>query len=183
MTHFLQQRDRLQPAETFFDSFPLSLADGIARVARGARIDAFTRLNRNAFEQDLRRAIGRKLASKVNATNFQTLFEISDENLRTYNAIHSINREKLIQDWNHRSTLIARIKTKVETLEEYLKEISADKDWPNTALLAGSIHERLGQFQDRLNREFESIKHHQRLSQAMLKALSLKAWGISTLRS
>ena len=39
MPHFPQQRDRLQPAETFFDALPLSLADGIARVARGARID------------------------------------------------------------------------------------------------------------------------------------------------
>jgi hypothetical protein len=29
MTHFPQQRDRLQPPETFFDALPLSLADGI----------------------------------------------------------------------------------------------------------------------------------------------------------
>ena len=40
MAHFPPQRDRLQPPETFFDALPLSLADGIARVARGARIDA-----------------------------------------------------------------------------------------------------------------------------------------------
>jgi hypothetical protein len=39
MTHFPQQRDRLQPPETFFDVLPLLLADGIARVARGTRID------------------------------------------------------------------------------------------------------------------------------------------------
>ena len=39
MTHFPQQRDRLQPPETFFDALPLLLADGIARVTRGTRID------------------------------------------------------------------------------------------------------------------------------------------------
>src|SRR5215468_1898501 len=32
------QGDRLQPAEAFFDSFPLSLAHGVARVPRGATI-------------------------------------------------------------------------------------------------------------------------------------------------
>src|SRR5271157_1892524 len=39
MTHFPQQRDRLQPPETFFDALPLSLADGITGVSRGPRID------------------------------------------------------------------------------------------------------------------------------------------------
>jgi len=39
MAHFPQQRDRLQPPETFFDALPLLLADGIARVTRGTRID------------------------------------------------------------------------------------------------------------------------------------------------
>jgi hypothetical protein len=39
MTYFPQQRDRLQPPKTFFDALPLLLADGIARVARGACID------------------------------------------------------------------------------------------------------------------------------------------------
>src|ERR1700722_19860932 len=33
------QRNRLQPAEAFFDSLPLSLADGVARVPRRASID------------------------------------------------------------------------------------------------------------------------------------------------
>jgi len=33
------QRNRLQPAEALFDSLPLSLADGIARVPRRASID------------------------------------------------------------------------------------------------------------------------------------------------
>src|SRR5215472_15817797 len=33
------QRDRLQPAETFFDSLPLYLADGVARVPRRASIN------------------------------------------------------------------------------------------------------------------------------------------------
>ena len=32
MTHFPQQRDRLQPPEAFLDAISLPLADGIARV-------------------------------------------------------------------------------------------------------------------------------------------------------
>src|SRR6266849_3924568 len=39
MPYFSQERDRLQPAETFFDSFPLPLADPVSRVPRRARIN------------------------------------------------------------------------------------------------------------------------------------------------
>ena len=39
MAHFPQQRDRLQPSETFFDALPLLLADSIAGVARGTCVD------------------------------------------------------------------------------------------------------------------------------------------------
>src|SRR5258708_6014137 len=34
-----QQRDGLQPAEAFFDALPLLLAEGIARLSRGAAVD------------------------------------------------------------------------------------------------------------------------------------------------
>jgi hypothetical protein len=61
-------------------------------------------------------------------------------------------------------------------LEEYLKTLSAKTHWPNTALLANSICEKFIQFQDSLNNELELLKHHQRLSHAMLEALSLKTW-------
>ena len=39
MPHFAQQRNGLQPAKTFFDALPLLLADGIARLSRGATIN------------------------------------------------------------------------------------------------------------------------------------------------
>src|SRR5712691_10671364 len=39
LAHFPQQRDRLQPSETFFDALPLLLADSIAGVARGTCVN------------------------------------------------------------------------------------------------------------------------------------------------
>src|SRR5579872_4868812 len=39
MPNLPHERDRLQPAEAFFDPLPLLLADGVARVPRGAGID------------------------------------------------------------------------------------------------------------------------------------------------
>src|SRR5580765_9043652 len=42
MPHLPHQRDSFQPAEAFFDSLPLSLAHGVARVPRDAAIDRAT---------------------------------------------------------------------------------------------------------------------------------------------
>src|SRR5215469_10416125 len=39
MPNFSQERNRLQPAEAFFDALPLSLAHCVARVPRGAAIN------------------------------------------------------------------------------------------------------------------------------------------------
>ena len=39
MPNLPHQRDRLQPAETFFDPLPLLLAEGVTRVPLGAAID------------------------------------------------------------------------------------------------------------------------------------------------
>lgn len=39
MPYLPQQRDRLQPAEAFFDPLPLSLADGVPRVPCGVAIN------------------------------------------------------------------------------------------------------------------------------------------------
>jgi hypothetical protein len=39
VTQLAHQRDRLQPAETFFDPLPLPLTDGVACVPRGAAIN------------------------------------------------------------------------------------------------------------------------------------------------
>src|SRR5438094_7497453 len=39
MPNLSHQRDRLQPAEAFFDPFPLLLTDGVARVPSGAAIN------------------------------------------------------------------------------------------------------------------------------------------------
>ena len=39
MANFPHQRDRLQPAEALFDALPLSFADGITRMSRGAVIN------------------------------------------------------------------------------------------------------------------------------------------------
>ena len=37
--HFAQPRHRLQPAETFFDAFPLALTDLVSRMPRGTRVN------------------------------------------------------------------------------------------------------------------------------------------------
>jgi hypothetical protein len=42
MPHLPHERDRLQPAEAFFDPFPPLLADGVTRVPRGAAINRAT---------------------------------------------------------------------------------------------------------------------------------------------
>ena len=39
MPYFAQQRNRLQPAKTFFDALPLLLTDRVARVPRRATVD------------------------------------------------------------------------------------------------------------------------------------------------
>ena len=39
MSNLAHERDRLQPAETLFDPFPLLLAEGVTRVPRGAAIN------------------------------------------------------------------------------------------------------------------------------------------------
>src|SRR5262252_4654917 len=39
MPNLSQERNRLQPAEAFFDALPLSLADRVSRVPRGAAIN------------------------------------------------------------------------------------------------------------------------------------------------
>src|SRR5215470_18478114 len=39
MPHLPHQRNRLQPAEAFFDPLPLSLTEGVAEMARGAVIN------------------------------------------------------------------------------------------------------------------------------------------------
>src|ERR1700723_2977783 len=39
MSNLAHERDRLQPAEAFFDPFPLLLADGVTKVPRGAAIN------------------------------------------------------------------------------------------------------------------------------------------------
>jgi hypothetical protein len=39
MSNFPQQRDRLQPSETLFNTLPFPLTDGVSRVLRGASIN------------------------------------------------------------------------------------------------------------------------------------------------
>ena len=39
MSHLPHERYRLQPAEAFFDPFPLLLAEGVTRVLRGAAVN------------------------------------------------------------------------------------------------------------------------------------------------
>jgi hypothetical protein len=136
--------------------------------------EASARLDRDAFERELRQFVGQ--AVKLSKTHVKVLFHISEENCRTANAIHSMKRKKVIQDWRHRDKLIADTDRKLTKFEEYLQKTSADGRWPATVLLAASISAKVVQFREHLNSEFEYVKQHQRLSESILGALSLKDW-------
>ena len=91
MTHFPQQRDRLQPPETFFDALPLLLADGIARVTRGTRIDGAPASppivlrhggcdpQMAALGHEIRRVISPKCSHSLRADGGQVLFRNSKD--------------------------------------------------------------------------------------------------------
>jgi len=135
---------------------------------------ASSRLDRAAFELDIRGFVGQQWASKLDATHVQVLFDISDEYCRQLDAVYSMKRDRLIQDWSHRRKIIATTNAKLAALREVLKKSAENQRWPVTALYAEAVHDRLALLQKKLDHEVAQIKQHQRLSRIMLKALQLK---------
>lgn len=135
---------------------------------------ASSRLDRAAFELDLRGFVGQQRASKLDATHVQVLFDISDEHIRQVDAVYSMKRDRLIQDWSHRRKLIATTNAKLAAVREFLRKSAENQRWPVTALYAEAVHDRLALMQKDLDREIAQIKQHQRISKIMLEALHLK---------
>jgi len=135
---------------------------------------ASSKLDRGLFEKELRAFAGEQWGSKLDATHVQVLFDISDEHLRQVDAVYSIKRAKLLQDWNHRGRLTATTNSKLAALRKVLKKSAENQHWPITALFAESVHGRLVLLQKELDHEIAQIKQHQQASKTMLEALSLK---------
>jgi hypothetical protein len=154
--------------------WPKSTGKGPREYIEGAS----SRLDRGAFELDLRRFVGQQRASKLDATHVRVLFDISDEHLRRVDAVYSMKRDALVRDWKRRRKLIATTNAKLATLRESLKKSAENQGWPVTALYAKAVNDRLVLLQKDLDHEIAQIKQHQRLSKIMLEALHLK-----TLRS
>jgi hypothetical protein len=133
-------------------------------------IEATPSLDAERFKQELRQFIGNELAAKLREPHVQVLYDISDEHFRTLNAVHSMKRDRLVGECKQREKLIATTEKQLQGVHEYLKEKSADKRWPASALLAKSLMKRL----HHLTRDFEGIRQYQRLSRSMLRTLSLQ---------
>jgi hypothetical protein len=150
--------------------WPNSAGKGTGEYIEGAS----SRLDRGAFEKELRAFAGGQWGSKLDATHVQVLFDISDEHLRRVDAVCSMKRDKVIQDWSHRRRLIATTNAKLAALRESLKKSAEKQGWPITARFAESVHDRLVQLQKDLDHEIALVKQHQRISKSMLQALPLK---------
>jgi hypothetical protein len=149
---------------------PKSTGKGPSDYIEGAN----SKLERGTFENELRTFAGQRLGSKIDATHVQVLFDISDEHLRRVDAVYSINRDRLVQDWSHRRKRIATTNARLAALREFLKKSAESERCPATGLFAKSVHDRLVLLQKDLDHEIAEIKQHQRLSKIMLKALHLK---------
>ncbi len=150
--------------------WPSSTGKGPSEYIEGAS----SRLDRGAFKAELYGFVGEQWASRLDATHIQVLFDISDEHLRRMDAVYSMKRDRLIQDWNQRRKLIAATNAKLAALRESLKRSAVNPRWPVTALFAGSVYERLALLQKELDHEIAQVKQHQRASKSMLQALPLK---------
>jgi delta 1-pyrroline-5-carboxylate dehydrogenase len=150
--------------------WPKSTGKGTSEYVDGA----VTKLDRSAFERELREFVGKELASELSQTHVQVLFDISEDHCRELGAVYSVKNEKLIQDWSHRKKLIKTINAKLAALRDSLKKSVENPKWPTTALFAESVHDKLVQLQKDLDDEIAGVKQHQRASAIMLRALSLK---------
>ena len=151
--------------------WPKSVGKGVeAYVAEEAR-----RLDRARFEEDTRKYIGPELSSRLLPAHFQVLFEISDDYVRRYTAVSSMkNKDRFLKDFRARSALMADTRNWLADFQKDLDLRTVDEDKAVTALLARSVSEKISKLQRVLEKEFEAIELHQRISKSMLRTLSLK---------
>lgn len=151
--------------------WPKSAGKGVeARVA-----DEVTRLDRVKFEREIKEYVGPALASGLRPAHFQVLFEISDDYVRRYTAVARMkNKNTFLKDCKTRTELIAAIRKWSADFQKQLNPQNLNEDKPLTALLARSVFEKISKLQRVLEKEFEAVELHQRLSLSMLRMLSLK---------
>jgi hypothetical protein len=137
--------------------------------------DEASRLTRVKFEEDTRKYIGSALSSKLSPADFQVLFEISDDYVRRYRAVSGMkNKDRFLKDFRARTALMADTRKWLADFRKDLDPRTLDKGKPVAALLARSVYEKVSKLQHTLEKEFEAIELHQRLSKTMLRTLSLK---------
>lgn len=136
--------------------------------------DGVSTLDRGTFERDVRAYLGSSVVEHLLPDDFQVLFELSDEYLRTYSAICLMKKRKLAEDWKSREKVMANTESSLIDLQEDLKAHIGNSQCPVTGLLAESVSEQLTDLQSVLSREFEAIRLHRRLSDSMLRGLHLK---------
>jgi hypothetical protein len=151
--------------------WPKSVGKGVEdRVA-----DEPSRLNRAQFERELREYIGSSLSSQLREADFQVLFEISDEYTRRLTVVSRLkNKNSLAKDCNARTKLMSMTKERLIDLQNNLRAEFLDVAHPTAALLAQSISQKVSQLRSVLEKEFDAIELHQRLSKSMLRTASLK---------
>ena len=132
-------------------------------------------LNRKKFEMALREYVSRHSSKlKLSKTIIQVLFDSSEDYRRQYNAVQSMKRDKLREDWKRRSRFVKLTLNGLRTVGESVSEYCSQSEWPSTSLAARFVHGKLFQLNETLAEEFATIKRHQRLSERALIALSLK---------
>lgn len=136
--------------------------------------DAVSNLDKFDFEKNVREFIGSSLSNRLVADDFQVLFEISDEYLRTYSAIGTMAKEKLVVDCRKREKVMAETERRLTDLHGYVKTQSTDLLRPLTNLLVQSVSAQLAKLQRTLDIEFAALRNQQRLSEGMIRALQLK---------
>ena len=128
---------------------------------------ARSNLDRSKFEVEVSKYVGRALAKQLVRDDFQVLFELSDEYLRTYSAICLMKKQGLTGDWKGREKVMADTENSLADLQVDLKAHIGNSQRPVTGLLAESVSEQLTDLQSVLSREFEVIRLHRRLSEGM----------------
>jgi hypothetical protein len=134
-----------------------------------------SRLNRVTFERDIKEYVAPSLASKLRSTDFQVLFEISDDYVRRYTAVSGMKQSNgFLKDCK---SCVDLITATIKWLEDFHQDLNAkalNERKPVTALLARSISEKVSELGRILEDEFEWTELRERSSKSMLRMLSLK---------
>jgi hypothetical protein len=137
--------------------------------------DAASRLDRVRFEADITEYVGSSFASELRPRNFQVLFEISDDYVRRCAAVSGMkNQNTFLKDCKSRTKLIAATRGWLADFPTDLNAQALNQAKPVTALLAQSISAAVSKLHSVLEKEFQAIELHKRLSASMLRTLSLK---------